>query len=99
MSSIPDIIDKLVAAVNDDAPIPRALLVSATAEIERLRFAIRRLADQDATLSVCEGDVTVTVDGALTDAEREAVAWCAENARLTIGVDRVAALRGLLERR
>jgi hypothetical protein len=35
----------------------------AAAEIERLREAVRRLADQDATLSVCEGNVTVTMDG------------------------------------
>jgi hypothetical protein len=42
-------------------------------EIGRLRFAIRRIADQDATLSVCEGNVTVTMDAALTDEEREAV--------------------------
>jgi len=40
------------------------------AEIERLREAIRRLAEQDATLSVCDGNVTVTMDATLTDAER-----------------------------
>ena len=34
----------------------------------------------------------------LTDAEREAVEWCAKHARLTIGVDRAATLRGLLSR-
>ena len=43
------------------------------AEIARLREAIRRLAEQDATLSVCKGSVTVTMDGTLTDAEREAI--------------------------
>jgi predicted glycoside hydrolase/deacetylase ChbG (UPF0249 family) len=43
-------------------------------EIERLREAIRRLAEQDATLSVCDGNVTVTTDATLTDAEREAIA-------------------------
>jgi hypothetical protein len=43
------------------------------AEIERLREAIRRLADQDATLSVCDGNVTVEMDATLTDAEREAL--------------------------
>jgi predicted phosphoribosyltransferase len=47
------------------------------AEIERLREAIRRLADQDATLSVCNGGVTVTVDGTLTGAEREAMSAAA----------------------
>lgn len=35
------------------------------AENERLKEAIRRLAEQDATLSVCEGNVTVTMDGPL----------------------------------
>jgi hypothetical protein len=43
-------------------------------EIERLREAIRRLAEQDATLSVQGGNVTVTMDATLTDAEREAIA-------------------------
>jgi hypothetical protein len=47
-------------------------------EIERLRLAIRRLAEQDATLSVCEGNVTVTMDATLTDAEREAIELVAE---------------------
>ena len=42
-------------------------------EIERLREAIRRLADQDATLSVQAGNVTVTMDATLTEAEREAI--------------------------
>jgi hypothetical protein len=43
------------------------------AEIARLREAIRRLADQDATLSVRDGNVTVEMDATLTDAEREAI--------------------------
>ena len=43
------------------------------AEIARLREAIRRLADQDATLSVQGGSVTVTMDATLTDAERQAI--------------------------
>ena len=65
-------------------------------EIERLRLAIRRLAEQDATLSVCEGNVTVTMDATLTDAEREAIGWAIA---ATAGVSRRAeTLRGLLER-
>jgi len=36
------------------------------AEIDQLREAIRRLADQDATLSVQDGNVTVTLDATLT---------------------------------
>ena len=43
------------------------------AEIASLREAIRRLAEQDATLSVQGGNVTVTIDATLTDEEREAV--------------------------
>jgi hypothetical protein len=42
-------------------------------EVDRLREAIRRLADQDATLSVQGGNVTVTLDATLTDQEREAI--------------------------
>jgi hypothetical protein len=41
-------------------------------EIARLKEAIRRLADQDATLSVVGGNVIVEMD-ALTDEEREAI--------------------------
>lgn len=51
----------------------------AAAEIERLRTSIRRLADQDATLSVCNGNVTVTMDAAITTEEREAIACAAES--------------------
>ena len=100
--SVADIIDRLLAAVKADAPIQRALVVSAAAEIERLRFAIRRLADQDATLSVRGGNVIVTMDATLTDAEREAI----ETAMNAYGSDNAnpecaaieATLWGLLER-
>ncbi len=56
-----------------DLEIARLRLQAAHAEAELLRTAIRRLADQDATLSACDGNVTVTMDGTLTDAEREAI--------------------------
>ena len=74
---------------------------AARAEIERLREAIRRLADQDATLSVCGGNVTVTMDATLTDEEREAIADAA--GRYVEGItpkaqEYAATLRGLLER-
>jgi hypothetical protein len=66
--------------------------------IAELETAIRRLAEQDATLSVCEGAVTVTMDATLTDAEREAIENAAEWAGQD-GMDREAAtLRGLLKR-
>jgi len=71
------------------------LMNEAAAEIERLRLAIRRLAEQDATLSVCGGNVTVTMDATLTDEEREAIEVCIEDIRFE---DVQAALRGLLER-
>ena len=45
------------------------------AEVRRLRCAITALADQDATLSVCDGTVTVTMDATLTADERAAVAY------------------------
>jgi hypothetical protein len=61
------------AAQCGDAEIARLRLQSAHAEIERLHTAIRRLAEQDATLSVCGGNVTVTMDATLTAAEREAI--------------------------
>ena len=70
------------------------------AEVRRLRCAIAALADQAATLSVCNGNVTVTMDATLTDAEREAVEWCVEMA-LNSATDCAAeinTLRGLLER-
>ena len=56
-----------------DAEPASDLMEQAADEIENLRTAIRRLAEQDATLSVCDGAVTVTMDGTLTDAEREAI--------------------------
>jgi len=72
------------------------LMAEAANEIERLRLAFRRLAEQDATLSVQGGNVTVTMDFTLTDAEREAIEWAMMEAG---GVSlRAATLRGLLER-
>jgi hypothetical protein len=63
--------------------------------MELLCTAIRRLADQDATLSVCNGNVTVTIDATLTDEEREAMKLAAEwFAAVPLG----DTLRGLLER-
>jgi hypothetical protein len=90
-------------AANGDANWTPQELIDAQAEIARLREAIRRLADQDATLSVCEGAVTVTMDATLTDAEREAVEEAADFCAGTDGVGlpveaHAATLRGLLER-
>jgi hypothetical protein len=62
-----------IERLRGDAAVARLRLDAAHAEIERLRLAIRRLADQDATLSVCDGAVTVTLDATLTDEERAAI--------------------------
>ena len=70
------------------------------AEVRRLRCAITALADQAATLSVCNGNVTVKMDATLTDDERAAVEWCVEMA-LNSATDCAAeinTLRFLLER-
>jgi len=88
------IVARLRAEVAFEADVGE-LLAEAATEIEWLRLAIRRLAEQDATLSVCGGSVTVTMDATLTDAEREAVAVCIEDIRFE---DVQATLRGLLER-
>jgi len=78
---------------------------SLRAENERLRAAILLLADQDATLSVCGGSVTVTMDGTLTDAEQQAIADAIDVfAESAIHIDndadrrRAETLRGLLRR-
>lgn len=72
------------------------------AELLRVRItvletAIRRMAEQDATLSVCDGNVTVTIDATLTDEEREAVEYFA-NFQWTMLEPYAATLRSLLER-
>ena len=47
--------------------------VALRAENKILMEAIRRIAEQDATLSVVGGNVIVQMDATLTDAEREAL--------------------------
>lgn len=62
------------AGAPDGATTPLAdQLNQAADEIASLREAIRRLAEQDATLSVQGGNVIVTMDATLTDAERAAL--------------------------
>ncbi len=74
---------------------PACLVGRLVREVERHREAIRRLADQDATLSVRGGNVIVEIDAALTDAEREAIAYYIG----TGGPAKVdATLRGMLAR-
>ena len=99
----PDITDRLRRWTISIYAVPASdLMDEAADEIERLRLAVRRLADQDATLSVCDGAVTVTVDATLTDAEREAIKVAerdyADN-DMDAGCYHIAStLRGLLER-
>ena len=70
-------------------------------EIGRLRVAIRRLAEQDATISVQGGSVTVTMDAMLTDEELDAIEHGLEQIELHSDLESrssAKALRGLLER-
>ena len=60
-----------------------------------LETAIRRIADQNATLSVCDGNVTVTMNGTLTYEERKAITEASE---FYIGTRTGVTLSGLLER-
>ena len=94
-----DLVRRLRRWTHDAAAAPASdLMDEAADEIERLREAIHRyLAAQDATLSVCDGAVTVTMDATLTDAEREAVEECVQFA-FPASHPTAATLRGLLER-
>jgi hypothetical protein len=74
------------------------LFEEAADEIESLRKAITGIADQDATLSVCNDNVTVTMDATLTDAEREAIAACVADDEAATAHERADTLRGLLTR-
>jgi transcriptional regulator GlxA family with amidase domain len=90
-----DIVERIRSLRYVHVPMASGLMAEAAAEIERLRDAIRRLADQDATLSVCDGNVTVTMDATLTDEERAALCWFAHYG---LPEHRAAALGKLLER-
>jgi len=67
------------------------------AENEQLKDAIRRLAEQDATLSVCHGNVTVQIDAAewvpvserLPECEVHVLAWDSRE-----GCERIAYMDG-----
>lgn len=108
-----DLIDRLSELSGDVGRWGGKTICEAIDEIERLRLAIRQLADQDATLSVVGGNVIVEMDATLTltDTERVAVEIAADACGNCNGFggdtrrpalyegDRIAAtLRGLLER-
>jgi hypothetical protein len=78
-----------------DPEVAVEILKLRVAELEQ---AICRLADEDATLSVCAGNVTVTMDATLTDEEREAIRSACESVKM-VGTEKCfTTLRGLLER-
>lgn len=77
--------------------VATAAIAEAADRMEEMRLAIARLADQDATLSACDGNVTVTMDATLTAAERAALEYVVARWMLAGAEDR-AVLRGLLER-
>jgi hypothetical protein len=83
----------------DNADWLRHAFLADRIKIATLEEAIRRLAEQDATLSVCNGNVTVTMDATLTDAEREAIREaCDEGRWYPKDYHHIHTLRCLLER-
>jgi hypothetical protein len=64
----------------------------------RLREAIRRLADQDATMSVVGGNVIVEMDDALTSEERDSLKFAINQMKYIRADSAAATLRALLER-
>lgn len=86
------------SAVTEPLTKEKRAEVSYGAEIDRLREAIRRLADQDATLSVVGGNVIVEMGDTLTDDERDAIQTAIGDDEAMHHHARAATLRGLLER-
>lgn len=78
-------------------PEPEAVILLRS-EVRRLRAAITALAAEDATLSICDGNVTVDMDASLTDAERWAIESCIADDEAATAHERADTLRGLLER-
>jgi hypothetical protein len=81
LSRIGELFDEAAGEIKrlrGDAEIARLRLEAAHGEVALLREAIHRLAQQDATLSVSGGNVTVTMDATLNDEEREAIWTVAE---------------------
>jgi hypothetical protein len=93
-----DILERIRSLRYVHVPVASGLMEEAAAEIEQLREAIRRLFDQAATLSVKNGNVMVTLDATLSDAEREAIEWCLSLPILDRDAVRMIPLRSLLER-
>jgi methionine synthase II (cobalamin-independent) len=66
-----------MAIVSSDEAALRIIVRQQRSEIARLKEAIRRLAEEDATLSVCNGNVTVIMDATITAEQRDAIAYIA----------------------
>jgi len=99
MSAV-DIVDKLAdhtAVTMFDVDAAREEIVKCGTN-SYLREAIRRLAEQDATLSVRNDAVTVTMDATLTDEEREAIEGALFDAEARGSRIAAAILRDLLAR-
>jgi len=79
-----------------DAAPASDLMDEAAREIEMLRMALARLADQDATFSVIGGNMIVDVDAKLTGAEREAIEWSAAKSDAESHIAEAAAERGYI---
>lgn len=78
--------------------VMKAEIAALHAENDRLRKALCGLAMQEATLSVCEGNVTVTIDARLSPVDVLAVEWASAIAREQCQVAVHKTLRRLLER-
>lgn len=88
-----------IHAAGDEAAL-RIIVKQQRKEIDQLKEAIRKLADHDATITFIDGDVLVTMDATLTDAERASIEIVADWAEDHLGEDDpgVIALRSMLER-
>lgn len=90
-----------VAFVLGDEAAYRIIVKRQRQEIERLKEAIRRIAERDATLSTRGMDVIVTMDSDITPREWGAIKYLAEIALpdgSREGDEAIDAIRGLVER-
>lgn len=90
-----------VAYVLGDEAAYRIIVKQQRREIERLKEAIRRIAERDAALSTSGMDVIVTMDSDITPREWDAIKYLAEVALpdgSREGDEAIDAIRGLVER-
>jgi hypothetical protein len=94
MSDDIDILDQLINWRTVHLAHGGKLFEAAAAEIKQLREVIRCLVEQNATLSVCDGNVTVTMDATLTEDERANLEFAVDY----LPADLAATIGNLLER-